>query len=311
MAIGDTVKTKHLTATQLSDTFVAQVDGIDWSQPKLSPEIRGEVIDLINRFGVLIFRNTGIDDQGHLDFSASLGELDSLAKYTSQKDVVYRTGSPMLYDAGNIDMQGNIIKEGSREFEFRKGNYIWHTDSSFNQHRQSFSLLRSVVVPPANTGGNTQFANSLQAYQDMPQEKKDRIEPLIAFHNREHSRQLASDTYKATEEEKQNRPGATHRLVQTHPNGRKHLYVGAHAAHILNMPKDEGQQLIRELITYASQPKYVYNFAWPEKEDATIVMWDNRQVMHRAESIPNLMHKRDLRRTSIMDDSPFAHGIKV
>jgi alpha-ketoglutarate-dependent 2,4-dichlorophenoxyacetate dioxygenase len=91
-------------------------------------------------------------------------------------------------------------------------------------------------------------------------------------------------------------------LVRTNPvNGRKALYVGAHAQEIVGLSPEAGAQLIDELTAYCTQPQYVYSHHW---RDGDAVLWDNRCTLHRATPFDNTRHKRRLHRTTIAGKTP-------
>jgi len=57
-----------------------------------------------------------------------------------------------------------------------------------------------------------------------------------------------------------------------------------------------------------AQPKYVYTFNWEQPGD--MVMWDNRALLHRAMGGSFAgKYRRDLRRTTVHDDSANAWGL--
>src|SRR5262249_54083912 len=69
------------------------------------------------------------------------------------------------------------------------------------------------------------------------------------------------------------------RLVRTHPvSGRKSLYLSSHAGSILGKPTPEARILLNDLKEHATQPRFVYVHKWKPHD---LVMWDNRQTMHR------------------------------
>jgi len=300
-----------LKATQVGNTFAAVVENVDFSRGKQTPEVTRELEELIWKYGILIFRKTGLDNARHIEFTSSFGPLDSLAKYAAKPDELktFRLGDYRLYDAGNVDNEGNILQPGDRMYEFRKGNVYFHCDSSFQSPRQAYSLLRANVCPPAGPegdDGNTCFADSRTAYHDMPQEMKDKIKDLVGFHDRAHSRKMGSPDYAPTEHESKMRPGSKHKIVQKHPCGTTNMYIGNHCSHIVGMPKEEGFKLVQELIAFAAQDKYVYDCSWDNPGD--LVMWDNRTVMHRSKAFPSTKYYRDLVRTSTIDTSDTAYG---
>ena len=103
-----------------------------------------------------------------------------------------------------------------------------------------------------------------------------------------HSRKLASPIVYGNPlpHELKAKPPAYHRLVQTAPDGRKTLYLAAHAKIIVGRSLEESQKLIWELIDHCTQPKvghpfriglnleYVFSMEWLSGGD--MVWWDNR-----------------------------------
>ena len=58
------------------------------------------------RFGVLVFRDTGLDDQGHIRFSYQLGDLEKRPIF--REDDPGRFKHPELFEIGNVDKDGNV-----------------------------------------------------------------------------------------------------------------------------------------------------------------------------------------------------------
>jgi alpha-ketoglutarate-dependent 2,4-dichlorophenoxyacetate dioxygenase len=93
------------------------------------------------------------------------------------------------------------------------------------------------------------------------------------------------------------------RLVRTHPvTGRKSLYLASHAGGIVGWPVPEARAFLRDLTEHATQRQFVYAHKWRVGD---LVMWDNRQVMHRARPFP-AHEPRDMRRTTLVGDGPTA-----
>jgi alpha-ketoglutarate-dependent 2,4-dichlorophenoxyacetate dioxygenase len=82
--------------------------------------------------------------------------------------------------------------------------------------------------------------------------------------------------------------------------GRKSLYLSSHAGAIVGAPMPEARILLRELNEHATQPKFVYAHTWRTWD---LVMWDNRQVMHRVRRYDE-SQPRDMRRTTVAGDAP-------
>src|SRR5262249_60648804 len=83
------------------------------------------------------------------------------------------------------------------------------------------------------------------------------------------------------------------RLVRTNPvTGRKSLYPSPHAGAILGMPMPEARMLLKDLTELATQPQFVYVHKWSPHD---LVIWDNRQTMHRVRRYDDTQ-PRDMRR---------------
>jgi alpha-ketoglutarate-dependent 2,4-dichlorophenoxyacetate dioxygenase len=273
-------------------SFVAEVEGVDFSRP-VSAETLAAIIAAMDRYAVCVFRATGLDDDSHIAFSRLLGELEFSPKLFGKRG---RFAHPELFDAGNLDADGNILKDDRRR-SFNKGNALWHTDSSFNARRSSYSLLLAHTVPPV--GGDTEFADMRAAYRSLPPELQERCEPLVAEHWLWHSRMLAGFP-PPTAAERDAKPAAHHRLVQTHPgSGLKTLYLASHASHIVGWPIEEGRRLIEDLLERATRPELVRSVAWRQPGD--LVIWDNRCSMHRATPFDDARYPRDMRRTTVFE----------
>jgi alpha-ketoglutarate-dependent 2,4-dichlorophenoxyacetate dioxygenase len=66
------------------------------------------------------------------------------------------------------------------------------------------------------------------------------------------------------------------------------------------MPTPEARILLRDLNEHATQPGFVYVHQWRQWD---LVMWDNRQVMHRVRRYDD-SYPRDMRRTTVAGDTP-------
>ncbi|KAK9424998.1 putative TauD/TfdA-like domain-containing protein [Seiridium unicorne] len=286
-----------------NSSFGAEISGVDWSRP--IPE--DTLVKLQDKHGVLIFRQTGLDNERHIAFSKQLGEELEINPffYGREND---RVGEPFLWDVGNINLDGTLVQPDQRRWQHSLGNALWHTDSSYHQQRSKYSLLLS-HGNPVKGGSWTHFADTRRAYADLPQAKKDELEGLIIEHDLWHSRKLASPEVYSNPlpHELALKPPAYHRLVQTAPNGSKVLYLAAHAKRVLGRSFEESQKLIWELIDHCTQPKYVFSMEWLDGSD--MVWWDNRQSMHRANLYTTSMTARDVRRATVIDDGPAAYGV--
>ncbi|MEO6338634.1 MAG: TauD/TfdA family dioxygenase [Caulobacteraceae bacterium] len=282
-----------LTIRPITPAFGAEISGVDITQP-LDEATQHEILAAQAQWGITVWRGTGLTDETHVAFSRMFGHLELSPRPSGRKP---RFAHPELFDAGNLDAEGAIITDPAIR-QHKKGDRLWHTDSSFMPIRSAYSALLCHEAPPA--GGPTWFADTRTAYDDLPHAMKDRIAPLTAEHSIWWSRKVAG--YPFTEEDVDARPSARHPLVHLHePSGRKALYVAAHARDIVGMPREEGRALLHELIEFATQPKYTFAVHYAPGD---MVIWDNLCSMHRGGEFDEANHRRDMRRTTVREGAP-------
>jgi len=299
---------KTLTVKELHPTFGAEVSGIDFTQP-IPDEQFQEILEAMAQYGFCVFRNTGLDDTTHVDFSRRLGELDDIRPYmTGGRKPRYQYYE--LFDAGNVDEQNNVLPLDHPRSHYGKGNCFFHVDSSFNPRRASFSLLRAYEIPPPGNGGNTEFADTRTAFDELPEDLKTELleNDYVAAHSLFHSRKQGSPEYFKDLDPTANKMHL-HKLVQRHePSGRMNIYVAKHAHHIEGVSPEKSEQLLDTLMKHCTQPKYVVAVPWENNSD--MVMWDNTCLMHRAAGGAfEGKYRRDLRRTTVHDASSTAWGL--
>jgi alpha-ketoglutarate-dependent 2,4-dichlorophenoxyacetate dioxygenase len=105
-----------------------------------------------------------------------------------------------------------------------------------------------------------------------------------------------------TAEERSTFAPVRHRLVRTNPRtGRKSLFLSAHAGAIVGWSLPEARDLLRELTEHATRREFVHAHRWRQDD---LVIWDNRQTMHRVRRFDDTRTVRDVRRTTTLDDGP-------
>jgi alpha-ketoglutarate-dependent taurine dioxygenase len=153
----------------------------------------------------------------------------------------------------------------------------------------------------AERGGETEFASSYQAYEDLNDDEKTRLASIRVVHTIEATMRL--HTQDPTPEQVamwRQRPPKVHPLIWTHRSGRRSLVLGATADHIEGMTPAEGQKLLDELLARATTEDRVYRHEWAVGD---LVIWDNRGVLHRAAPY-DPSSPRDMHRTTFAGDEP-------
>jgi alpha-ketoglutarate-dependent 2,4-dichlorophenoxyacetate dioxygenase len=285
-----------ITATPITPRFGAEISGVDISRP-LDPRTVKALVALQDQWGVTVYRDTGLTDETQVAFAQNFGHLESLPP---------REGRPRIYlfNAGNLGPDGQINYSPST-MTYRKGDMIFHSDSSFMDLRTSYSMLRAVEVPAS--GGPTAFADTRSAYEDLPQELKDRIETLECEHSLWWSRKQGGADISREMIEERHRP--VHRLVHFHArSGRKAIYAGAHCYRVVGWGWEESRELIDTLNAHATQDKYLISVDYAVGD---MVIWDNLATFHRGAGF-NWDERRDMRRATVreapapsQEDDPF------
>jgi len=289
-----------VTYRELTETFAAEVHGIDIAAGVDEADV-AEVMLLFNTYSILVFPEQDIDDEQQIRFSQNLSDIGGFGGL--EQTVVTNEGAgSKIAVISNVDLATDtIIAPSDKRMVFNSGNEMWHTDSSCKRIPATASLLSGREVPPRD--GQTEFATQRVAYDDLPAEQQQRLEPLIAIHDFAYSRGLVAPNL-INEAQRRETPPVPQAVVRANPvNGRKNFYAGAHASHIRGMPVAAGRALLKELTTIATQEKYVYRHTWRPKD---LVMWDNRCCLHRGRPWDKAKYRRVMHRTTIAGIGPTA-----
>lgn len=284
------IKRKH-------DYFVGEVSGIDLSTPLTKQEAQ-KIHEGMDEFGVLVFADQSLTDEQQITYTKNFGDLElhvgSNVLKTSERRLRLE-----FADVSNLDQDGEILKKGDRRRMFNLGNRLWHTDSSFRVTPSKFSILSCRSTP--RFGGNTEFSFMPAVYDALDVDTKIEIEGLITEHSLIYSRgQLGFSDF--TEKEMEMFKPVRHAMVRSNEfTHRKSIYLSSHIGRIIGWEVPEGRDYIRELMEFATQRHFIYAHHWKPRD---LVMWDNRQCLHRVRPFKDTGEKRDMRRTTVAGDGP-------
>lgn len=284
-----------ITINRLHPLFCAEIGGVDTGGP-IDDATFAAIRAALDEYSVLVFHDQSLDDERQIAFSRRFGPLEIAGKANPG------VGTPFARQS-NLDIAtGAVIPPEDRRMIYQKGNYLWHTDSSFRAVPSLCSLLSARIVPPPSPigAGNTEFATMRGAYDALPDDIKRKLEGLVAEHSLVYSRSTVTPHGAMTAEMKAELPGAWQVMVRENPvNRRRNIYAGAHASHVVGWPLEEGRAFIAWLNDFATQPQFCYSHKWREGD---LVIWDNRCVLHRATAYDTLRHKRLMQRTTVAGD---------
>ena len=277
----------------LHPLLAAEARGVDLAQP-LAPGQVAEIVAGMDRYAVLVFRGQQLSEDQQIAYAKQFGPLD-LGLRKVRRGQAHRFKYDELADISNVMADGKVAERDHAKILSNIANQLWHSDSSFQKPAARYSMLHAVAIP--ERGGETEFADLRAAYDGLPEDLKREIAGLEAEHYALHSRLMLGDT-SYTKEQKRAIPPAVWPLVRTHAgSGRKLLWVGIHATHVLGMTVPEGRMLLMDLLEHATQREYVFRHHWRVGD---LVMWDNRAVLHRGRRF-DLSQRREMRRATTED----------
>lgn len=218
-----------------------------------APRIR----ELLAERGVLVFRQLNFDGAQQVAFAKSLGDA--------------------LPQGENYIMKITLDKNESPGAEYLKGTFYWHIDGATDDVPTRAALLTAKRL--SATGGQTEFANTYAAYEDLPAADKEAFANLKVVHSLEAAQRMVNPepSYAELQMWQRSKP-KSHPLVWKHRSGRKSLVLGATASHIEGMSLEEGRAVLCRVREWVTQRQFVYQHEW---QLGDLLIWDNTGAMHR------------------------------
>ncbi len=220
-----------------------------------------EIKNLLNKYGVLFFKNQSLNPEEYVNFSSNFGssaEYPMLKPHKDFKDIY-------VIERKKTDT-GKSFGEGP------------HTDSSYLKNPPRYTFLQAIDVPKVGEG-NTLFYNQFLAYEALPKDIKEKIENLKGIFSSQgkiaktRELRMADHGTSGTREIK-----SEHKLVQS-IDGRKTIYCSpGHVIGIANL-NSEQEELINFLSSHQIKKNFSYSFGWKKGD---IALWSNRSMLHAA-----------------------------
>lgn len=264
-----------MKTTPLTDRFGVEVHDVqlaDATATHLYPEIRA----LFEEHSALLFRAQDISDEQHMALANLFGQIEDRMADERKPDEAFEV--PRV---SNVTKEGTITAEMDLHTLNLKSNMLWHIDSTFLPVPALTNILIGRVV--TDTGGATELASTRAAWADMPDDLKDRIKGRGIWHHYSHSRaRISPELAKLPMFHKW--PATHWNAVYPNPvNGREALYIASHAYQVDGYNEAESHDLLDELMSYCTQPHYVYSHHWAPGD---VLIWDQRAVLHRGTPWP-------------------------
>lgn len=275
------------------------------------PVVRDELHATWLEYGLV--KLTGVDSIDlHLAISRAFGDLamHPMAKMRAPENDLFMpigsdSGEPFMFD----------------ESEIKIGTLAWHRDLAYTPHIAKGALLRMLEAPPS--GGETWFADTARAYDDLPARLRDRIDDLEWVGHLKSNpawqsapgviwntvRPLDDREWKTTGLDRTertnpatNEPAVVHPAAITHPeSGRRCIFLSPKEFDFfIGLDRAESDALYEELCHHMLDDRYVYKQRWQVND---VMGWDNRRIMHAATGSYVGDRRRGLRTTLAGDFS--------
>lgn len=274
------VQTNQVKVIPVAGRIGAEITGVQLSK-NLEAAVFNKIKEALDEYKVVFFKG-----QNHLD-DASQEEFASLL------------GEPYAHPTVPVKENSNYIFELNSD-QGAKANH-WHTDVTFVPEVPKYSILRGVTIP--NVGGDTVWANTNTAYEDLPEGLKKLADELWAIHSNEFDyaqlavkntvQNVASKAYRSVFEStvyKTKQP-----VVHVHgETGKKHLLLGGFVGKLDGYSTSESEKLYSILQAYVTRLENTVRWKWSEGD---VVIWDNLATQHYA--IADYKDHRVVRRVTV------------
>lgn len=279
-----TLRPVDLDLEPLGPGFGVVVHGVDLRDPSDDQvaALRRALVD----HKVLFLRGQDLDDAAQVRFASRLGALTA--------------GHPVAA-AGQQHAEIYPIDSTDPEFSFSD---VWHTDVTFMETPPAASVLRAVVLP--DTGGDTSWADSQQAYDSLSEPVRRLVDGLTAVHdgNREWGAYLRRHGGRGNEWDGRvvtELAPVEHPVVRVHPEtGRRGLFVNpGFTSHVVGVSDAESRGILDLLYAHLTKPEHTIRHRWALGD---VGIWDNRSTAHYANN--DYRQARVMARVTLRGDRP-------
>ncbi|WP_374382469.1 TauD/TfdA dioxygenase family protein [Dongia sp.] len=203
------------------------------------------------------------------------------------------------------------VRQGSAgilELDAAAGNGkadVWHTDVTFVDAYPRYSVLRAMRIP--EVGGDTLWANTVAAYDDLSPQLKALAESLWAVHSNKYD--YAAQHAAATPEEAAHYEKvfasqvyeAEHPVVRIHPEtGEKTLVLGYFIQRFVGHNHIDSNLLFTLLQNHVIRMENIVRWNWRVGD---VAIWDNQATQHYAMNDYG-KENRTMRRVTIAGEVP-------
>ncbi|PQE22472.1 putative alpha-ketoglutarate-dependent taurine dioxygenase protein [Rutstroemia sp. NJR-2017a BVV2] len=258
-----------VTKVDLTPLTGSEITGVQLS--KLSNAGRDQLARFVAERKVVAFRDQDLAD-------LPINEALEFGRYFGRLHVHPTSGAPAGYPEVHLVHRGVADKTANSFFETRTSSVAWHSDVTYEQQPPGTTFLYVLDIP--ETGGDTLFANGVEAYNRLSDSFKERLHGLKATHSG--IEQINASRYR---------------------NG------AALTRNIVGFKKEESDLILNFLYDHiALGADFHARVKWAPK---TVVVWDNRVATHTALVDWQGGQRRHLARITPQAEAPFETPFKV
>jgi len=260
----------------------ARVAGVDADRLRLDDTLGPWCLEALEAHGVLVFPEVHVDDATQVAFTRTLGPPLTFGR-GAHPEIMLVTLDPAKNPGA----------------AYLRGTVEWHIDGAQDEIPALATLLSAKVV--AERGGETEFASTYLAYDELTDDEKERFAHVRVVHSLAGTQRIVNPDPSPEQLAQWDRtPVREHPLVWTHRSERKSLVIGSTAVEVVGMDPEAGRALLADLLARATAPDHVYRHEWRAGD---LVVWDNRGVIHRVQPY-DPASAREAHRTTIQGDEP-------
>jgi taurine dioxygenase len=277
----------------------AEVSDLDLRQ--LDAGQAAEITEAVYEHKLLVFRDV---DLGEVEYIALARKFGTPQRYFQSH--YHHPEHPEIFVSNNVPMEGKRVGVAGT-------GRMWHSDYQFFPEPLPLTFVMPKIVPEGGNRG-TKFVDLVKALAELPADLRNVLDGARCFHDavlyyKVQPFDVDKSLLELMDEFHEVAPGATHPACIRHPaRERLALYVSSgFTTRIEGLPPDRSRSVLQATFAFLEQDERTHLQRW---QPGDLLLWDNRQVMHRSSGTLHGEASRSYR-IGIYDGKPFYPGLPV
>lgn len=280
---------KNVTYRKVSPKLGIEVEGIQLST--LTNKQKDDLALLVEKVGVVALKGQDFKNR-------SFDELREWGRYYGPLDVHANSGAPLENPEFHVVFKSDDPNQKEKLFSDSLNSIRWHSDVSYENQTPGITIL---VMLETGLGGDTQFIDSVELYNRFSPLLRNKLEGLRVLHS---SREQANGTASIGAIQRKGVVDSIHPLIRYHPVlKKKTLFINNNfSRRFLGLKQEESDNLSEFLLDHSKACLDAHiRMQWNEN---TVVIWDNRRVIHAATADWDAASTRHAFRITTMAERP-------